>query len=196
VEPSPELRAELEAMSVEALAERLAAVDPRAMATIDLRNSRRLVRAIEVTLASGVPFSAQQELGSPRVRALLLGISWPADELRRRVEERVDARLNNTPSMVDEVRGLIADGVPPDRLQELGLEYRFITRHLLGELELATMRRQLVTAIYQFSRRQLTWFRRDQRIVWLDAGRDLADQAQRYAEEWLHDTYNRAGANG
>jgi tRNA dimethylallyltransferase len=197
VEPSRELRAELEAMPLEALVARLREVDPGAMATIDLRNPRRLVRALEVTLTSGVPFSAQQQLGAPRVQPLLLGVSWPAEELRRRIEARVDARLASAPSMLDEVRDLLDQGVPAERLRELGLEYRFVTRHLLGELDLPAMRRQLVTAIYQFSRRQLTWFRRDPRIVWLDPSQQMSAQAERHAREWLaRGHYNRPRADG
>jgi tRNA dimethylallyltransferase len=145
-----------------------------------------VVRALEVTLASGTPFSAQQRYQPPRVRALLLGLIWPRDELRRRIDARVDARLIPGQNMLDEVRGLLARGVPSARLLELGLEYRFLTRHLLGEIDYETMVAGLKTAIYQFAKRQLTWFRADPAVRWFEATPEGLERAHATVDGWLH----------
>jgi tRNA dimethylallyltransferase len=170
----PELRGRLEATPISELVAQLQQVDPEAAAHIDLHNPRRVVRALEVTLTTGRGFWRQRRVHpSPRVQALQVGLTWPREELRQRIHDRLHARLAASPSMLDETRDLLSMGVPPERLIELGLEYRFLTRHLLGELDYAEMVVQLETAIAQFARRQLTWFRRDPRIHWLDPTRAL-----------------------
>lgn len=173
---SPDLRERLEATPLPELVVQLQQVDPQAAAHIDLHNPRRVVRALEVSLATGRPYWSQRRLhATPRVDALQLGLTWPMDVLRRRIAERLQARMAAQPSMLDETRGLLEHGVPPRRLIELGLEYRFLTRHLQGELSYAAMVSQLETAIVQFARRQLTWFRRDPRIHWLEPTRALEE---------------------
>jgi tRNA dimethylallyltransferase len=180
----PALRARLEQTPLAELVARLRELDPAAAAQIDVRNPRRVVRALEVTLTTGAAFSEQRRHHSPRVHALQLGLTWPRAELRRRIEARVQARLASQPSMLDEVRDLLAAGVPRERLIELGLEYRFLTKYLQGELTRDQLIQQLQAAIHQFARRQLTWFRRDQRIVWLAPARAL-EQAEPLARRFL-----------
>ncbi len=185
VPPRPDLRRELEQLPLEELASRLRQLDPAGAERVDLRNPRRVVRALEVTLVTGTPFSQQQARREPRVWPLLLGLTWPRDELRRRIDARVDARLAAQPSMLDEVRGLLEAGVPPERLRELGLEYRFLARHLLGEVAYDEMVASLKVAIARFAKRQMTWFRRDPRIHWLDPHGDPLAEALSLAEPWL-----------
>jgi tRNA dimethylallyltransferase len=98
--------------------------------------------------------------------------------LRHRIAERLRARLDASPSLVDEVRGLLDDGVPSERLIDLGLEYRYVSRYLRGEIGYDRMVQDLETAIGQFAKRQMTWFRRDPRIHWLDTAGDLANQTE------------------
>lgn len=181
----PALRTALEAEPLDSLVARLRAVDPEGARWIDVKNPRRVVRALEVTLATGVPFSAQQRRGEPRVHALQLGLAWPLHQLRARIEQRVDARMAASPSMLDEVRGLLARGVPPARLLELGLEYRFLTRAALGEMALEPAVGELKRAIYQYARRQLTWFRRDPSITWLDVESAVTAQSEAAVERFL-----------
>lgn len=179
------LRTMLEQTPTPELAARLKQVDPVAAQQIDTRNPRRLVRALEVSLTSGAPFSAQRLHDPPRYEALQLGLTWPREELRRRIDARVDARLASTPSMLDEVRGLLDEGVSADRLRELGLEYRYLSRHALGEIGYEQMVSELKTAIWQFARRQLTWFRRDERIQWLDPTRpDMGEATENLVRSW------------
>jgi tRNA dimethylallyltransferase len=184
VPPDPTLRRELEQLPIAELVAELRRLDPVAAERIDLRNPRRVVRALEVTLASGRPFSAQQGLGEPRAHALQLGLDWPTPALQERIRARLHARLDVSPGLIDEVRALLAAGVPASRLDELGLEYRFVTRYLQDALSYQDMVDQLARAIWQFARRQRTWFRHDPRIVWLPTP-DPLPEAERLARAFL-----------
>ena len=167
VAPQPELRAQLEVRSLDDLLRELAALDPASAATIDRQNPRRIIRALEVCLMTGRPFSEQRGMARPLYRCLQLAIDWPRPELYARIDRRVDERMSE--GMLAEVSGLLAQGVSHERLDAFGLEYRFISRFLRGEFASeAEMVQRLKFAIHDFTRRQLTWFRKDQRIIWLD----------------------------
>jgi tRNA dimethylallyltransferase len=167
IPPQPELRAQLAARPLADLLAQLEQLDPRSAADIDRSNPRRVMRAIEVCLVSGRPFSEQRGIASPLYRSLLLGISWPRETLYARIDARVDARMRQ--GMVQETRDLLAQGISHERLDSLGLEYRAISRLLRGEFASeAEMTQRLKYAIHDFTRRQLSWFRRDTRITWLD----------------------------
>jgi len=171
IPPDYALRAQLEARPLAELIAQLEEMDPQSAAMIDRGNPRRVIRALEVCLVSGRPFSQQRGVAKPLYRCLLLGISWPRDVLYRRIDARVDERMQQ--GMVQEVRNLLDQGVSHERLEALGLEYRFISRWLRGEFASeAAMVERLKYAIHDFTRRQLTWFRKDKRIMWLE-GDDL-----------------------
>nr|BBH94116.1 tRNA dimethylallyltransferase [Thermogemmatispora argillosa] len=179
VPPDMELRRQLEQRPLAELVAELERRDPRTAARIDRHNPRRVIRALEVCLLTGRPFSEQQGAPAPLYESLLLGIHWPRAELYRRIDQRVDERLRQ--GMVDEVRRLLAQGISHERLEALGLEYRFISRWLRGEYESETvMAEHLKHAIHDFARRQLSWFRRDRRIIWLE-GPDLERAASEVA---------------
>ncbi len=133
IEPQPELRAQLEKRPLPELLEQLEELDPRGAATIDRNNPRRVIRALEVCLVSGKPFSQQRKMSDPLYQSLLLGIEWPREVLYRRIDERVDERMQQ--GMVQEVQRLLDEGVSQQRLEALGLEYRYITRWLTGAFE-------------------------------------------------------------
>ncbi len=165
VPPNDPLRAELESLPLHQLVARLEKCDPNAANRIDRGNRRRLIRAIEIASAGYADSAAHQN--SPRYDCLQLGLTWPRELLLERIEARLRERLAN--GMIDEVAGLRSRGVSDLRLDKLGLEYRYITRYLRGELSsLDDLRAQLGIAIRQFAKEQLTWFKRDSRIVWLD----------------------------
>jgi tRNA dimethylallyltransferase len=169
VPPQPELRAQLEALPLAELVAQLQELDPESAATIDRNNPRRVIRALEVCLVTGRPFSHQRAIAAPLYRSLLLGPEWPRDVLYRRIDARVDERIRQ--GMVQEVRYLLEQGVSHERLEALGLEYRYISRMLRGEFSSEDeMVQRLKYAIHDFTRRQLTWFRRDKRIVWVENG--------------------------
>ena len=169
IAPQPELRAQLEARPLAELLAQLEQLDPQSAATIDRNNPRRVIRALEVCLISGTPFSRQRRVAESLYRSLLLGIEWPREVLYHRIDARVDERMRQ--GMVEEVRGLLDEGVSHERLEALGLEYRYISRLLRGEFKSEDeMVVRLKYAIHDFTRRQLTWFRRDKRIVWVEGG--------------------------
>jgi tRNA dimethylallyltransferase len=164
VPPDPLLRAELTSYSTTELYERLQALDPTRAAHIDPHNTRRLVRAIEVATALGaVPPPKVIE----RYDTLTIGISITKEVLHANIARRLCDRLEA--GMVAEVEGLIAEGVPHERLEDLGLEYRYLSRYLRGELSYDAMVEELEAKIRQFAKRQMTWLKRDQTIHWHDA---------------------------
>jgi tRNA dimethylallyltransferase len=167
IPPQPALRARLQALPLEDLLAQLEQLDPASASTIDRRNPRRVIRALEVCLTTGQPFSAQRRLTAPRYDSLLLALNWPRQELYARIDRRVDERMRQ--GMVEEVRRLLDQGLSHERLESFGLEYRFISRLLRGEFaNEAEAVERLKFAIHDFTRRQLTWFRKDQRIIWID----------------------------
>lgn len=188
VPPNEALRDELENLPLPQLVERLEKSDPEAAGRIDKSNRRRLIRAIEIASA-GRPGAAARK-SSPRYDCLQLGLTWPRDLLEQRIEKRLRDRLAS--GMIDEVAGLRARGVSDIRLEKLGLEYRYITRYLRGELgDLDHLRQELLVAIRQFAKEQVTWFKRDARIIWLDPFADYFQEACRHIQDWKikHSSY-------
>lgn len=187
IPPQPELRSQMEGRPLADLLAQLETLDPVSAARIDRKNPRRVIRALEVCLVSGKPFSQQQRQGAPLYRSLLLGIHWPREILYQRIDARVDERIQQ--GMVQEVHDLLAQGVSHERLDALGLEYRFISRWLRGEFASQDeMTQRLKYAIHDFTRRQLSWFRRDTRIVWINGSIDsqlMLDTANQSIQTFL-----------
>ncbi len=181
VPPNDPLRAELEPLPLPELVARLERSDPEAAARIDRNNRRRLIRAIEIAAAGCAHAAARRR--SPQYDCLQIGLSWPREILAKRIDQRLSERL--AAGMIEEVAGLRARGVSDLRLDKLGLEYRYIARYLRGEMGgLDNLRAQLGAAIRQFAKEQLTWFKRDARIVWLDPFGDCFEQACARIQEW------------
>ena len=139
---------------------------------VEPKNRNRVMRLLEKLHAGDdhVPHS------QPRYDCLKLGVTWDRETLKRRIDERLERRLDA--GMIEEVKGLMDAGVSLEFLMKLGLEYRFIAQYLTGEIPLkADMVEQLGNAIKKFAKRQMTWFRRDGDIVWLDMTGDPFAQA-------------------
>ena len=167
VPPDPELRAELEKKSDEELIAQLASLKPLHNNT-DYDTRKRLIRALEIAIYEAEhPVNRSSYL--PK-NTYYIGTLVTREVRNARIDARLDARLEE--GMVNEIRGLIdgthpalcSDGqagtpIPPEDLIYYGLEYKFVTLHLIGELTLEQMRTQLATAIHQFAKRQMTWFR-------------------------------------
>lgn len=182
VEPDPERRAELESWSTERLLEKLERLDPTAADQIDLPNRRRLVRAVEIASAGFRRDETRRR--SPRYETLSLGVTWPLEVLDERIAVRLRDRLDA--GLIAEVQGLLDGGADPAFLDGLGLEYRFVLRYLQGEYASEDgLFDALRRAISRFSRRQLSWFRRDAEIVWLDTSGDYAEEARGLVERFL-----------
>lgn len=181
VPPNESLRAELEQLPRAELVARLEQADPEAAQDIDRQNPRRLIRALELAAAGHSHRAGRKR--TPRYDCLQLGLSWPREVLELRIQQRLEDRLAH--GMIEEVAALRRGGVSDVRLEKLGLEYRYITRFLRGALgSRDELRRQLAIAIRQFAKDQLTWFKRDQRILWLDAARDFGQEARDRIQTW------------
>lgn len=171
VPENPALRAELANFTPQELSARLQGLRPRQHNTTDLLDRQRLVRAIEI--AEGETVAGEKLPPLPVLRPLVFGLRWERVELRRRISVRLRERLAQ--GMIEEVANLHASGVPWERLEFYGLEYRFIARHLQGELSRNDMAQKLESAIHDFAKRQETWFRRMERqgivIHWLEGAR-------------------------
>lgn len=176
VPENPELRAELDLLSDEQLTGRLLALQPEQHNQTDLQQRQRLIRAIEI--ASGEAAAGADLPPWPELSPLVFGLKWERSELRQRIRLRLKQRLEE--GMLDEVRTLHDAGVSWERLDYYGLEYRFVARHLRGELNRNDMTQQLAGAIAQFAKRQETWFRRMERqgipIHWVNGKDRPAEQ--------------------
>lgn len=167
VEPNPARRRELEAQAPDQLFARLQTLDPVAADKIDPRNTRRVIRALEVCEATRGPFSALQTRDAPDYRVLRIGLTIPRDQLYERINERVDEMIAR--GLVAEVRGLIERGYALDLASMSGLGYRQIAMHVRGEIEFEEAVRLLKRDTRRFVHHQYSWFRvDDERIKWFD----------------------------
>lgn len=168
VPPNPKLRAQLEAKTTEALVALLQKKDPRRAALIDTHNRPRLIRALEIVDALGsVPALESRE---PVFDVLFIGLNLPIDDLRAKIHTRLEKRMKQ--GMLKEIKTLRAQGVTWKRLEELGLEYRYLARHLKGKLSEENMLTQLEQEIVRYAKRQMTWFKRNKNINWFAPGDD------------------------
>ena len=135
----------------------------------DVDTTNRAIRAIEIEtyeLQHPTP-----DRSMPSFDTILIGVEIDREERRRKISRRLKARLDE--GMIDEVRALLNSGIPADDLIYYGLEYKFVTQHIIGQLSYEEMYRNLEIAIHQFAKRQMTWFRGMERrgfnIHWIDA---------------------------
>ena len=172
VEPDHAFRARMEQRDPRALEADLRAVDPASAARIDPKNVRRVIRALEVTYATGKPFSEWQRQVTPPVDAQLIGLRLERQALYARSERLVDDWIEG--GLVDEVRGLLQRGYDTRLPSMTGIGYRQIAQVVGGALTLEDAALQIKQATHQYAKRQMTWFGRDARIHWLDAERATA----------------------
>jgi len=167
VPQSPELRAELEAKSTEELISMLAGLKPLHNKT-DIDTRKRLIRALEIAIWQK-DHQVENTSYLPK-KTYYIGTLVSREERNRRIDARLDARIAE--GMADEVKGLLARGIPAENLTYYGLEYKFVTQYVLGVLSLEEMKTLLGNAIHQFAKRQMTWFRgmerKGIRIHWVE----------------------------
>ncbi len=177
-EPDLAYRAELEKLTTPALYAKLVTLVPDV--EVEKNNRNRVMRMLERIHDGDNVVPTKQA----RYDSLRLGVSWDRDVLAKRIDERIDMRLEQ--GMIEEVQGLLDAGVSRDFLLGLGLEYRYITQYLIGEIpDKNDMLAQLAHAIKKFAKRQMTWFRRNPDIVWLDMQGDAYAQACEEIEKFL-----------
>ena len=172
VPENPQLRASLEGRSLEELTAMLIELKRQTGAamhnTTDIDTPQRAIRAIEIEEHNRLAPAGLREF--PKIDSLIIGVAVDRDERRRRISRRLVDRLEG--GMIDEVRGLLDGGVAADDLIYYGLEYKYVTRYVLGMTSYDDMVRSLEIAIHQFAKRQMTWFRGMERrgltIHWID----------------------------
>ncbi|MBO5608570.1 MAG: tRNA (adenosine(37)-N6)-dimethylallyltransferase MiaA [Treponema sp.] len=177
VPENEELRAELEKKSLEELDEMLLSLKPDLHNKSDLVLRERVVRAIEIALFMKSPecVEAREKMESrPEIKPLVIGTTLERSEMHKNIKIRLDQRMQE--GMIEEVRGLHESGYSWERLEKLGLEYRFISLYLEGRMNLEECSERLYHAICQFAKRQETWFRgmekKGVKIHWLPREND------------------------
>jgi tRNA dimethylallyltransferase len=155
VPPNQTLRKDLEQCSIEQLQTKLLELDPERYASLDIKNPVRLIRAIEIATTLGkVPSIKSEE----KYDIEFIYLDFPKEVLVERISARLYKRLEQ--GMLDEAKKLNEEGLSFDRMKQLGLEYRYMAMHLLGEISYEEMIQQLNTKIWQFAKRQRTWFKK------------------------------------
>lgn len=146
--------------------------------TTDTENKKRLIRAIEIAEYEDRHHELKTDF--PVFNTLLFGIAYDRKTQRQRITERLHQRLRS--GMIEEVKQLMDEGITKEQLIYYGLEYKYITLYLTGNMQYDEMVQQLNTAIHQFAKRQMTWFRRMERkgntIHWIDGHLSLEEKTQ------------------
>lgn len=177
------LRAKLATRNDLELAEELCRLKPEQHNSTDILDRERTLRAIEISLGEKSADSVYEPL--PVFRANVIGIYWKRDALRRRITKRLIERLDN--GMVEEVLHLHDCGIPWERLNYYGLEYRYVGAYLKGSINKNDLFQKLNSAIHNFAKRQMNWFRRMEQhgtvIKWIDGEKNHLAQALRFIQK-------------
>jgi tRNA dimethylallyltransferase len=178
VPPNKELRKELEGKTLEELTEILKAMKPELHNYTDVETDRRAIRAIEIE--KYYVENPKDDSEMPDINSLNIGIDFDREMRRQRITTRLKQRLDE--GMLDEVQKLLDSGLTPEQLIYYGLEYKFLTLHLIGELTFDEMFSKLEIAIHQFAKRQMTWFRgmekRGTKIHWINGHLSMNDKVE------------------
>lgn len=178
-----ELRQSLAGMELPELAVRLSTYK-KLHNTTEIDTPKRAVRAIEIE--EYYRTHPYEEKDFPQIRPLIVGVDVSREVRRERITKRLHERLQE--GMVEEIQGILDRGIPPEDLIYYGLEYKFVTLYLTGQLSYRQMVEQLNVAIHQFAKRQMTWFRKMERegfdIHWLDAGLTLEEKLAAVQQWW------------
>jgi len=175
VKPDWKLRAKLEKKSVGELFSELKKLDPNRAKNIDRYNKRRLIRALEIIYKTGKPI--QQLKSEPQFEVLFIGVKKSPAQLKKLIHTRLLRRLKQ--GMIKEVQNLRKSGLSWKKIDDFGLEYRWIARYLQKQISREQMIYRLQKDIEHYAKRQMTWFKRDKRINWIkniNQAEELADK--------------------
>lgn len=181
--PNLELRAELEKLDKSEL---INICNEEQIELPEEITSRRLIRLIEKK-------RNPKKENQPRYDVLQIGILWSKDEIHARIKERLEYRM---PMMIEEIKGLLASGKSKEFLMSLGLEAKFIIRYLDGEFKSYDEFFELLfTEERHFAKRQMTWYRKEKNIIWLDGNDNLIEKAEELVSNFLKNEKNNANFN-
>ena len=171
--PNLELREKLEKLSKDELVKMC---EEKGVELPDEITSRRLIRALEKA-------ESPKKENKPKYEVLQIGIDWSKEEIHDRIKTRLEFRM---PNMIEEIKSLLASGVSKDFLMSLGLEAKFIVRYLDGEFSsYEEFFELLFTEERHFAKRQRTWYRKEQNIIWLNGNDDIVKKASELVENFL-----------
>lgn len=166
VKPDWKLREKLEKLTTEQMFEKLKKLDPKRAEVIDKHNPRRLVRALEIVLNTGTTVPLLNHSVTNKFDILQIGVTKPQDRLKKRIQQRLKKRLEKN-SMINEVIKLNKFGVSWNRLEEFGLEYRYVAQYLQSKITYQEMVDHIQIESEHYVKRQMTWFKRDKKIHWV-----------------------------
>ena len=164
IPPNPALRHDLERLDVQALRERLLAMDPDP--GVDLQNPVRMIRAIEILESAGPPLRRLRTRTPPPWQALRIGLTADFDVIDRRLDERSRRQVER--GLVAETRSALDAGVPPTASVLTGIGYAEALAHIRGDLTLEQLPLAMAQSNRRYARRQLRWWRRDPRVAWFE----------------------------
>lgn len=171
VKPDWMLRKKLEKLTSEELFEKLKKLDPRRAESIDKQNPRRLIRALEIVLKTKKPVPMPRRRMSGNLDVLEIGIKKSPEELKKNIQKRLLKRLKNN-ALINEIKKLhnppAGGGLSWKRLEEFGLEYRFVAQYLQNKISFQEMIDKIQKETEHFIKRQMAWFKRDKRIQWAE----------------------------
>ncbi len=180
VMPNLKLRKKLEKTSPTILLKQLRKLDPDTFNAIDKKNIRRIIRALEVTISTGIPFSAQRAKGAPLFSCLEIGLDIPREKLYKKIDQRIEKMFN--PKHSARVNGEHSRTIDDDLITETkrlmkkyswrlpsmsGIGYKETGMYLRGEITLERAKELIKFATHSYARRQMTWFRKDKKIKWI-----------------------------
>jgi len=181
-----EIERDISEQGLAAVFEKLVALDPEAAYVVDPQNPRRVVRALEVAMLTGRPFTEQRKKQEPVYNALVIGLDLPPDDLRERIEGRIDRMMSE--GLVEEVKGLLktyrrSDGSSPISFDAIG--YREIIEHLDGTSTLEETVSAMKLNTWHFAKRHMTWFKKDKTIHWITNVDDAENEAKKLISSFL-----------
>ncbi|MFH1401577.1 MAG: tRNA (adenosine(37)-N6)-dimethylallyltransferase MiaA [Parcubacteria group bacterium] len=179
VKPDWKLRKKLEKKTTEELFRELEKKDQKRAENIDKKNRRRLIRALEIIIKTKKPVPEIKFNPFP-CPVLILGIKREKEELKKRIYKRLLKRLGE--GMINEVKKLRKSGLSWERLEEFGLEYRYVALYLQEKLNYEEMIEKLQKEIEHFAKRQMTWFKRDKRIKWVKNKKQALNLIKKFLE--------------
>ncbi len=181
IPPQKELRKKLEKESTESLFKKLEKLDSRRAKNIDPHNKRRLIRALEIVLTTKKPVPLSTTIHRsmhPNYDLLKIGIKKEPEELKKMIHKRLIKRLKQ--GMVKEVKNLHRGGLSWKRLDDLGLEYRYVSRYLRGIISKKEMAELIEKESWQYAKRQMTWFKRDKNIIWIKNSKEAKNLVKKF----------------
>ncbi len=164
------LESEAKKRGLDYLFKKLVELDPEAAYIVDPKNPRRIIRALEIAIKTGKPFSRQRKKGKSLFDILQVGMNIPRGQLKKQINARVDEMVRN--GLIDEVRNLIGKYGPNLRTFS-AIGYREIIEYLRNEISFKEAVRSIKTNTWHYAKRQMTWFKRDKSIKWLTQKQDV-----------------------